>query len=271
VIPFVPKRWRRLLIATSVLVYLALVLVVPLGALVLEAAGTGLPAIARALARPEALRSLGLSLGLAAVAVVFNGTFGVAGAMVLVRHRFVGRRVLDAAVDASLAVSPVMTGLAFLLVFGREGWLGPTLDALHVRVAFALPGLVLATLFVTLPFTVREVAYVLEEIGTEDEEAAITLGASPWNAFRRVTLPNIRHGLRLGIVLTAARALGEFGAVLVLGGSIAGRTETATTFIFTAVDERRPAAALGMALALGAVSLLLLVALEQVKSRRSAA
>ncbi len=267
----IPKRWRRLLIATSVLGYLGLVLVVPLGALVIEAADTGLGAIARALAQPEALRSLGLSLLIAAVAVVLNGAFGVAGAMVLVRHRFIGRRVLDAAVDASLAVSPVMTGLAFLLVFGRQGWLGGVLDALNLRVAFALPGLVLATLFVTLPFTVREVAYVLEEIGTEDEEAAITLGASPWAAFRRVTLPNIRHGLTLGIVLTAARALGEFGAVLVVGGSIAGRTETATTFIFTSVDERRTAAALGMALALGVVSLLLLVVLEQVKRRRSAA
>ena len=264
------KRWRGRLIAGSVLAYLGVVLVVPLAALVAEALDAGLGAIGAALVAPDALKALGLSLGLAAAAVVLNGAFGVAGALVVVRHRFIGRRVLDAAVDASLAVSPVMTGLAFLLVFGRQGWLGTTLDTLHLRVAFALPGLVLATLFVTLPFTVREVAYVLEEIGTEDEEAAITLGASAWNAFRRVTLPNIRHGLRLGIVLTAARALGEFGAVLVVGGGIGGRTETATTFIFTSVDERRPAAALGMALALGAVSLLLLVALEQVKRRRSA-
>jgi len=162
----------------------------------------------------------------------------------------------------------VMTGLAFLLIFGRGGWLDGPLDLLGLKVTFAVPGLVLATLFVTFPFTLREVAYVLEELGTSEEQAAMTLGASPWQTFWLVTLPNIRFGLGYGIVLTLARALGEFGAVLVVGGAISGRTQTATTFIYNALEERQEAAAYGMALLLAVISVALLVAIEWLKRRR---
>lgn len=263
-----PLAPGRVLIIVTVFVYLGTVLLLPLGAIVVRALQGRITPLIEAFNDPAAQQGLKLSLILAAIAVAANGAFGVAGALVLVRHRFRTRRVLDALVDLPLAVSPVMTGLAFLLVFGRGGWLEPVLDAAGWKVTFAFPGLVLATLFVTFPFTLREVAYVLEELGTDEEDAA-TLGASPWSTFWRVTLPNVRYGLGYGIVLTLARALGEFGAVLVLGGSISGKTQTATTFIYNALEERQEAAAYSMALVLAAVSVLLLIALEWLKRLRA--
>jgi len=223
------------------------------------------------LARPEALEALQMSGVLLVVSLGANAVVGTVGAIAVVRHRFPGRAVVDALADLPLAVSPVMIGLAFVLLVGREGALAPLLDALGAKVVFAFPGLLVATLFVTLPYTIREVAYVLEEIGTSEEEAAATLGASPWTTFWRVTLPNIRFGLGYGVLMAAARSLGEFGAVLVLGGSIAGQTQTATTFIHEAVEERDLAGAYGMAIALALTSVVLLIALEQLKKRRRTA
>ncbi|HYN76859.1 MAG TPA: sulfate ABC transporter permease subunit, partial [Lamprocystis sp. (in: g-proteobacteria)] len=237
-------------------------------AMAVHALADGPGALLTTLTAPGARQGLVLTLWVAAICVVANGIFGVAGALVLTRHRFLGRRILDALVDLPLAVSPVMTGLAFLLIFGRGGWLAGPLDLLGFKVAFAVPGLILATLFVTFPFTLREVAYVLEELGTTEEQAATTLGASPWQTFWLVTLPNIRFGLGYGIVLTLARALGEFGAVLVVGGAISGRTQTATTFIYNALEERQEAAAYGMALLLAVISVALLVVIEWLKRRR---
>lgn len=248
--------------------YLALVLVVPLGALLVRAVAAGGGALVASLRTPAAVHGLEMSLVLAAIAVAVNGVVGVAGALVLVRHRFVGRRALDALVELPLAISPVAIGLSFLLVFGRGGWLEPALLALGLKVTFAFPGLVLATLFVTLPFTLREVAYVLEELGTSEEEAAETLGASRAQTFWRVTLPNLRHALGYGVLLTAARALGEFGAVLVLGGDISESTRTATTFIYASVEERNEAGAYGMALVLAASSAALLLGIEWTRKRR---
>lgn len=241
--------------------YLAAVLLLPLAALV-EVVLTDPGAVWASLSGAEALDALILSVGVAAICIVCNGVFGVAGALVIVRHRFIGRRLLDALVDLPLALSPVMTGLAFLLLFGRSGLLRPVIDALGFQVAFAWPGVLLATLFVTLPFTLREVALVLEEVGDSEEQAAATLGASAWQTFWRVTLPNVRSGLVVGTTLTLARALGEFGAVLVVGGGVAMRTQTATTFIHTAVEERQEPAAYGMALLLAAVAIALLGVLE---------
>ena len=260
-------RARHLLIAI-VLLYLGLVLVLPLAALVLRAVEAGGMEILRALGDSQALFALRQSLVLVACALIVNGVVGTAAAMVLVRQRFAGRRFFDALVDLPLALSPVMVGLAFLLLFGRTGWLAPITIPLGFKVAFAFPGLLLSTLLVTLPFTIREVGHVLEELGTGDEEAAATLGATPWQTFWYVTLPNVRHGLKFGLTLTAARALGEFGAVLVLGGAISRRTQTATTFIYAAVEERNDAAAYGMALLLAGMSLLLLFGLESLKGGR---
>jgi len=250
------------LVVAAVALYVGGLLVVPLLALT-RAVLADLPGVASALTAADALRALALSVGLAAISLVLNGVAGVTGALVLTRQRFLGRRLLDALVDLPLAVSPVMTGLAFLLLFGRNGLLGPVLQSLGVKIAFALPGLVIATVFVTLPFMLREIALVLEELGTSEEDAASTLGASAWQTFWLVTLPNLREGLTLGATLTVARALGEFGAVLVLGGAITGRTDTATTFIHNAMEERHTTSAYGMALVLAAAAAALLLLLQR--------
>ncbi|MDP2310667.1 MAG: sulfate ABC transporter permease subunit [Pseudomonadota bacterium] len=257
----VPRGAARV-VFLGVCAWLAVLLVVPLAALVWNVAGS-FGDVVVALTTPAALRALALSLVIALACIVLNGIFGVAGAVVIVRHRFVGRRVLDAFVDLPLALSPVMTGLGFLLVFGRTGVLRPVLEGLGVQIVFAWPSVLLATLFVTLPFALREVALVLEEVGDSEEQAAATLGASAWQTFRRVTLPNVRGGLVIGTTLTAARALGEFGAVLVVGGAIANRTETATTFIHGAIEERQEPAAYGMALLLAAAAIALLFILQR--------
>ncbi|HEX6367362.1 MAG TPA: ABC transporter permease subunit [Longimicrobium sp.] len=266
-----PRRvlpWGRWALIAAVLAYLAVVLLLPLGALVARALAEGPAALARALASPGALAGLWHSLVAVALALAINGTLGVAGAIVLVRHRFWGRRVLDLLVDLPLAVSPVMVGLAFLLVFGRGGWLRPLTDALGMQVAFAFTGVVLVTLFVTLPYTIREVGYLLQEVGTAEEEVAATLGATPWQTFRRVTLPNVRNALGAGLTLTAARALGEFGAAVVVGGAISGRTQTATTYIYGEMEARNTAGAYGMALLLAVVSTALLLVLRRAERRK---
>lgn len=249
--------------------YLGLVLVLPLAALVQEMVRMGASAAWAALCEPTALSALKTTAALVFIAIAVNAVVGVLGAIAVVRHRFWGREVLSALFDLPLAVSPVMIGLAFLLLLGRDGVFAPLLEPLGVQVVFAFPALVIATLFVTLPYTMREVAYVLAEIGTSEEEAAATLGASPWQIFRHVTFPNIRVALGYGLLMTAARTLGEFGAVLVLGGSISGHTQTATTFIHDALEERRAAGAYGMAAVLGLVSVALLVALEWTKKRKA--
>lgn len=242
--------------------HLGVLLVLPLGALVATVVSHLGEVVTQLLAR-EALSALASSVVVALLCVALHGILGTIGALLLVRHRFPGRRVLDALVDLPLALSPVMTGLAFLLLFGRSGFLRPLADAVGVQVAFAWPGVLLATLFVTLPFTLREVSLVLEEIGDSEEQAAATLGASPWTTFWRITLPNVRKGLVLGSTLTLARGLGEFGAVLVVGGAITGRTATATTFIHTAVEERQEPAAFGMALLLASAAIALLFVLSR--------
>ncbi|MEQ1567996.1 MAG: sulfate ABC transporter permease subunit [Myxococcota bacterium] len=250
-----------------VLAYLAGLLLVPLVALVATVAAHAGEVVTQLL-EGRALHALAMSLAIGAACVASHAVFGTAAALVLVRHRFPGRRILDAVVDLPLALSPVMTGLAFLLLYGRSGVLRPLTDALGFQVAFAWPGVLLATLFVTLPFTVREVALVLSELGDSEEQAAATLGASPLRTFFRVTLPNIRHGLVVGSTLTLARALGEFGAVLVVGGSIANRTATATTFIHGAVEERHEPAAFGMALLLAGAAVALLMVLARTGRRQ---
>jgi sulfate/thiosulfate transport system permease protein len=257
----------RVALVGLVVAYLAGVLIGPIVALALESHDVGLEALIRSLTTAEALGALRMSLVLFGIAVVVNALVGTLGAIYILRQRFWGRAYLNAVCDLPLAVSPVMIGLAFILLVGRDGLATPLFDALGIKMVFSFPGLVLATLFVTLPYAIREVVYVLEEIGTSEEEAAITLGASPFQAFFRVTLPNIRLALGYGLLMTAARALGEFGAVLVLGGSIARHTQTATTFIHDAIEERDLASAYGMACVLALSSITLLILLETFKRR----
>jgi len=261
-------RWGKPVLITVVLTYLFAVLVGPVLAIGYEVAAVGVRESLTALTAPDALAALRMSLGLTAIAAAVNALVGTALAIAIVRHRFPGRAALSALADLPLAISPVMIGLSFVLLVGRDGLLEAPIVAAGVKVLFAFPGLVLGTLFVTLPFTVREVAYVLEEIGTSEEEAAATLGASPMQTFFRVTLPNIRLGLSYGLLMTVARSLGEFGAVLVLGGSISNETQTATTFIHDAIEERKTAGAYGMALVLALLSVALWTALHVLSTRQ---
>jgi len=254
---------RRLVIGV-VIVYLAIILIAPIAALLVSAWQIGVPSLAKALAEPEASSSLFVSLILAACGLVINGLFGLATAMVLVRDRYILGRPIRLLLDVSLAISPIMAGLALLLLYGRGGWF-EGISLFGLRVPFAFPGLILATLFVTLPYMPTEVSHMLREVGTEEESAASTLGASAWRTFRRITLPNVRSGLVVGGILTVTRALGEFGAVIVIGGAISGKTQTATTFIYGAVEERQRAGAIGMALVLASVSIVALAVVEILK------
>src|SRR5205823_5485220 len=184
-----------------------------------------------AVTTPEAKHAFYLTVLIAAVAVPANTIFGVICALAIVRQRFPGKGVVNALVDLPLALSPVVVGLAFLLLYGRQGWFGPWLERHGIDIVFALPGMILVTIFVSMPFVVREVVPVLREIGSEQEQAAATLGASAFTTFRRVTLPAIRWGLAYGIVLSMARALGEFGAVSVVSGRIEGQTQTLPLYV----------------------------------------
>jgi sulfate/thiosulfate transport system permease protein len=189
-------------------------------------------------------------------------------ALVISRDRFLGRRIMSAIVDLPLAVSPVVVGLAAVLLFGRGGWFEPWFTAHGIQVIFALPSMVLVTIFISIPFVIREVVPLLEELGTEEEEASRTLGASWFQTFFRVTLPNIRWGLLYGIALTTARAIGEVGAVLIVSGTIAGQTETATLFVLRAFDENKDAQGYIVAFTLALVSILLLGGIELFKHRQ---
>ncbi|HJU86126.1 MAG TPA: sulfate ABC transporter permease subunit [Gemmatimonadota bacterium] len=260
-------RSFRWLIVGPVLLYAGLLLMGPLVAVVAGAFAEGIGALVRRLSAPDAVHALELTLLIAAGATVFNAVLGVLVANVLVRDSFPGRRFLDGLVDLPFAVSPVIAGFMIILLFGRDGWLTPLADAAGIKFVFSIPGMFLATAFVSLPFTIREVMPVLEQHGRHQEDAALTMGASPWQAFRRVTLPGIRWGILYGISLTFARAIGEFGAVLVVSGSVAGLTETSTLFIFRSLDERDAVGAHGMAFVLAAVSFTLLMAMEIVRRR----
>jgi sulfate transport system permease protein len=262
------RRLGQLALGCVVLVYLGCVLIAPLGAMAVELTKLGPWTALQSLLEPNALRALRMTLVLTALSVAINAVVGTLGAVAIVRQRFALRAVINALSDLPLAVSPVMVGLAFILLFGREGLLAPLSDAVGIKVVFAFTGLLLGTLFVSLPYTIREVAYVLEELGTSEEEAAATLGASPFQIFFRVTLPNVRFGLAYGVLMTLARSVGEFGAVLVLGGSISGQTQTATTFIHDAIDQRATASAYGMALLLALISVVLLLGLEWFKRKK---
>jgi sulfate transport system permease protein len=260
--------WRRRLLIGVVWSYVALLILAPLAALVRGAFAEGLGAALAALRDPDVQLAFLRTIQIALIVLVVQAVFGTIVAWVLVRHRFRGRRLINALIDLPFAVSAVVVGYMLLLIFGRNGLLGPWLDQLGLRVAFALPGMLLATLFVTLPFMIRELMPLLEALGREPEQAAATLGASAWQTFWLVTFPALRWGFLYGLALTLARALGEFGAVLVIGGGIQRRTETATVFIYRALDDRHTIAAYSVALVLGLISLLLVSGIDLLRRRR---
>jgi sulfate transport system permease protein len=254
------RRYARRFAALG---YLAALLVVPVGLVVYRAFEDGIADFFAAITTPEALHALWLTIIIALIAVPLNTVFGVMCALAIVRRRFRGHGLVNSVVDLPLALSPVVVGLALVLVYGRNGWWGGWLIDNGFQVIYALPGMVIATVFVSLPFVVREVVPVLREIGDEQEQAAATLGASSWQTFWKITLPAIRWGVAYGVVLTTARALGEFGAVSVVSGRIAGRTETMTLHVeerFQAF-EVQDAYAASVVLALLAVCTLLAMTL----------
>ena len=221
----------RIPIRVLALGYLALLLLLPLALVFKRTFEHGLTPVWTALTSPEAVHALQLSLEAVVIATVANTIFGVLLALYLAKRSGLAARLINAVVDLTLALSPVVVGLAITLVFARTGWFGPWLTGHGIQVMFAFPAIAIATAFVSLPFVVRELVPVLREIGDEQQQAAATLGASRWQTFRRITLPAIRPALAYGVVLTAARALGEFGAVSVVSGRISGETETMTILV----------------------------------------
>jgi len=211
--------------------YLAVLLVAPVGLVFWRTFEHGLAPVWHAVTTHDARHAFWLTILIALIAVPANTVFGVGLALAIVRRRFPGKGVVNAVVDLPLALSPVVVGLALLLLYGRLGWFGPFFERHGIHVVFALPSMILATIFVSLPFVVREVVPVLREIGTEQEQAASTLGASSLQTLVRITLPAIRWAIAYGVVLTTARCLGEFGAVSVVSGHLVGRTETATLYV----------------------------------------
>jgi sulfate transport system permease protein len=255
----------RYLLRVVALGYLAAVLLVPVGAVAWRALGDGVAPVWQAVTTPDALHAFWLSLLIAGIAVPLNTLFGVACAVVLVRHRFPGKRLLDAFIDLPFAISPVVIGLALVLVYGQAGWLGGWLAERGVQVIFSLPGMMLATVFVSLPYVARAVAPVLREVGTEQEEAAWTLGASSLRSFLQVTLPQVRWGVAYGVVLTTARALGEFGAVTIVSGRLAGQTETLTLYVENRFQAFDLTGAYAASLLLAALALLVLLAMTRLQ------
>ncbi len=258
---------RRLhLLRNGVLLYVGLLVVLPVGSVFFRAFEHGLGVAWDSITTTDGLHALWLTLLTLLIAVPADAIFGVGVALIVTRHRFPGVFLLDALVDIPLAISPVIVGLSLVLVYGQTGWFGRILAGWGIQVIFSLPGIIMASAVVALPYVTREVLPVLQEIGTEQEDAATTLGAGKLATFLRITLPSIRGGLAYGVTLTTARVLGEFGAVVIVSGNIEGRTQTMTLFIQDSVDNLNPASAYAGAVVLAIIAILILGVLQ--RSRR---
>ena len=264
----VVDRRARFALRALALAYLAALLLVPVAVVFYRTFEHGVSAVWASVTTPAAIHALWLTLEIALIAVPLNTVLGVVTALALVRGRFRGKAVLQAVIDLPFAVSPVVIGLALVLVYGRSGWLGGRLLDHGVHVIFAVPGMVLATIFVCLPFVVREVEPVLREVGDEQEQAAATLGASRWQTFARVTLPAIRYGIAYGVVLSTARAIGEFGAVSVVSGKIAGQTDTLTLLVENRFQNFDVAGAYAASALLASIALATLLVMTRLRPRR---
>jgi sulfate transport system permease protein len=251
--------------------YLGMLLLAPVAMIFYKTFEHGIGPPVEAMTSPEALHSIQLTLLMVAIAVPLNTVFGVGCALLLVRHRWWGNGLVDAIINLPFAISPIVVGLSLFLLYGNDGWFGPTLTEAGFEVLFSWPAMVLASIFVSLPFVVRETVPVLQEIGTEQEQAASTLGANAWQTFWRVTLPAIRWGVAYGVVLTTARVLGEFGAVTIVSGRISGETETLPLFVGRAFEQFNEEAAYAGAivLALLALTTLLLMSVGGRKAKAS--
>lgn len=252
----------------AVLVYIAVILLVPVGFIFFRTFEPGPVEVWKSITTPAAVSAFWLTIMVAAIAVPLNAAFGVLTALMLVRGRVPGKKVIEGIIDLPFAVSPVVVGLALVLVYGEDGWFGDTLATFGIQVIFSVPGIILATIFVCVPFVVREVVPVLREIGTDQEQAASTLGASRWQSFRRITLPSIRWGLTYGIVLSTARAIGEFGAVSVVSGKVSGQTETLTVLVENRYTNFNYAGAYAASALLAAIALVVLLTMTLLQRRK---
>lgn len=264
------SRGRRHTLRGIALCYLVAVLLGPLTMVLWRTFENGFDAAWDALSTAETIHALKLTLIVTAIAVPLNTLFGVVCALAIVRRRFPGKGLLNAYVDLPIALSPVVVGLSLFLLYGRDGWFGGWLERHDVQVLFATPAIVLATVFVSMPFVAREVVPTLRELGDEQEQAARTLGASGWQTFRRITLPSIRWAVIYGIVLTTARSLGEYGAVAVVSGRIQGKTETATLRVEERYESFDLAGAYAISLVLAAMAVAVLIAMTLIKPKEEA-
>jgi len=251
--------WVRHTLIALALAFMALFLVLPLAAVFTEALRKGWDAYWEALKEPDAWAAIRLTLLTAAIAVPLNLVSGVAAAWAIAKYEFRGKAFLTTLVDLPFSVSPVVAGLIYVLVFGAQGWLGPWLQAHDIKIIFAVPGIVLATVFVTFPFIARELIPLMQAQGNEEEQAAIVLGATGWQTFWHVTLPNIKWGLIYGVILCNARAMGEFGAVSVVSGHIRGQTNTMPLHVEVLYNEYQSVAAFAVASLLALLALVTLV------------
>lgn len=253
--------WLKPALIAFVLLYLGLVLFIPALNVFVQAFSGGINGFLHTFTERAFLNAVKLTLLMALITVPLNTIFGLCAAWAIGRNKqFPGRALLISIIDLPFSISPVVAGLMVVLLYGRNGWFGPWLDANNIKIIFAVPGMVIATAFVSLPFVAREVIPVLEEIGTEQEEAAKTLGASSWQTFWRVTLPSIRWGLLYGVLLTNARAMGEFGAIAVVSGNIAGKTQTLPLFVEEAYKQYNTQSAYSAAVLLACLAIVTMVA-----------
>ena len=251
-----------------VAIYMGFLIGAPISALIIGAFGDGIAAFWQGITSHAFLQSLWLSLRIALLVVLFQAVFGTMIAWVLVRQEFLGKSFLNGLIDMPFAISSVVVGYMLLLLFGRNGFLFPVLEWLGISVAFSVPGMFIATLFVSLPFMIREMIPAIDNLDRDQEFAAETLGANQWTIFFQVILPQLRSALIYGLTLTLARALGEFGAVLVIGGGVQGRTETTTLYIFRSLDERQSIDAYTAAIVLGVFSVGVVFLAEGIKRRK---
>jgi sulfate transport system permease protein len=252
-------RWLRVLLITITVLFLAFFLFVPLAAIFTEALRKGIGAYFKSFDDPAALSAIKLTLLVTGISVPSNLVFGLAASWALAKFQFWGRSVLITLIDLPYAVSPVISGLIYVLLFGLQGWLGPWLSEHDIKIIFAVPGIVLATMFVTFPFVARELIPIMQEQGTENEQAALSLGASGWQTFWRVTVPNVKWALLYGVILCNARAMGEFGAVSVVSGHIRGKTNTLPLHVEILYNEYNFVAAFAAASVLALLALVTLV------------
>jgi sulfate/thiosulfate transport system permease protein len=251
--------WLRLLLTVMALIFLALIVILPLVAVFVEALRQGIGAYFASFDDPDVRAAIQLTLIVAAISVPLNTLFGICASWAIAKFEFLGKNLLVTLIDLPFSVSPVVAGLVYVLVFGVNGWFGSWLAAYNIQIIFAVPGLVLATIFVTFPFVARELIPLMEEQGNEEEEAAISLGASGFRTFLRVTLPNIKWGLLYGVLLCNARAMGEFGAVSVVSGHIRGETNTMPLHVEILYNEYNFVAAFAVASLLAMLALVTLV------------